>query len=357
MSGDYQLEDTVYLPFTTRALTGIPTVLVSGVVEIYEDASLTQITTAETLTVSLDSVVGFNMCSVVATTANGFGTGQSYTAILSAGTVNSVSVVGEVIGQFTIEMSAAAKDLANGTDGLGAIKGDSAAILTDTGTTLPASIATVDSNVDAILVDTAEIGAAGAGLTAINLPDQTMNITGNVTGNVSGSVGSVTGAVGSVTGAVGSVTGHTAQTGDTYALANGATGFAAIDTVVDAVLVDTGTTIPGLIGTPAADLAADIAAIAADQKPKVNTALNNIAIYLVSSTDHVTPVTGASPTVTISQDGGAFGAIDGSSSITEVGSGWYKLNLAAADMNAAVVYINVAATGADALGLTISTVD
>lgn len=49
----------------------------------------------------------------------------------------------------------------------------------------------------------ARIGAAGAGLTAIDLPDQTMNITGNITGNLSGSVGSVTGAVGSVTGNVG----------------------------------------------------------------------------------------------------------------------------------------------------------
>ena len=70
-----------------------------------------------------------------------------------------------------------------------------------------ADLATVDGIVDDILLDTAEIGAAGAGLTAINLPDQTMNITGNITGNLSGSVGSVTGAVGSVTGAVGSVTG------------------------------------------------------------------------------------------------------------------------------------------------------
>lgn len=34
----------------------------------------------------------------------------------------------------------------------------------------------------------------------------------------------------------------TVQTGDTYALANGATGFAAIDTVVDEILADTGTT-------------------------------------------------------------------------------------------------------------------
>lgn len=38
---------------------------------------------------------------------------------------------------------------------------------------------------------------------------------------------------------VNTLDGHTAQTGDTFALANGATGFAAIDTVVDAILVDT----------------------------------------------------------------------------------------------------------------------
>lgn len=40
-----------------------------------------------------------------------------------------------------------------------------------------------------------QIGVAGAGLTAIDLPDQTMNITGNITGNLSGSVGSVTAGV------------------------------------------------------------------------------------------------------------------------------------------------------------------
>lgn len=80
-------------------------------------------------------------------------------------------------------------------------------ILTDTGTTLDGKINTIDGIVDDILLDTAEIGEAGAGLTAINLPNQTMDIVGNITGNLSGSVGSVTGAVGSVTGAVGSVTG------------------------------------------------------------------------------------------------------------------------------------------------------
>lgn len=48
-----------------------------------------------------------------------------------------------------------------------AVKVDTAAILVDTGTTLDAKIDVIDGIVDSILVDTAEIGAAGAGLTAI----------------------------------------------------------------------------------------------------------------------------------------------------------------------------------------------
>jgi hypothetical protein len=87
------------------------------------------------------------------------------------------------------------------------------------------------ADVAAILVDTAEIGAAGAGLTAINLPDQTMNIVGNVTGNLSGSVGSVTGAVGSVT-VVSDKTGYAIGTGGiaAAAFASGAIDAAAIAT-------------------------------------------------------------------------------------------------------------------------------
>lgn len=74
----------------------------------------------------------------------------------------------------------------------------------------------LDLIVDAILVDTAEIGVAGAGLTNISLPNQTMNITGNLSGSV------------------GSVIGHTPQTADHTAN-------------IAAILTDTGTTIPALI--------------------------------------------------------------------------------------------------------------
>jgi hypothetical protein len=198
---DYTLEDTVYKRFTTRAFaTGIPTTLAgTPVVSAYEDDSITQITAGITLGVDHDSVTGLNLLTIVATAANGYEAGKSYDLVITTGTVDSVSVVGEVVWHFTLSAEAAAVDLANGTDGLGAIKADTAAILIDTGTTLDVKIDTIDATVDAILVDTAEIGAAGASLTAINLPDQTMNITGNITGNLSGSVGSVTGAVGSLT--------------------------------------------------------------------------------------------------------------------------------------------------------------
>src|SRR3990167_1523811 len=82
-----------------------------------------------------------------------------------------------------------------------------------------------------IETDTAEIGAAGAGLTAINLPDQTMNITGDITGNLSGSVGSVTGAVGSVTGLTASNLDTTVSSRATPAQVNAE--------VVDALATDT----------------------------------------------------------------------------------------------------------------------
>jgi hypothetical protein len=73
------------------------------------------------------------------------------------------------------------------------------------------------------------------------------SVTGNVGGNVVGSTASVSGAVGSVTGnvggnvtgSVGSVVGHTAQTGDTYALANGANGFVALKAETALIVADT----------------------------------------------------------------------------------------------------------------------
>lgn len=144
---DYTVGDTCYFMFTTRQFsTGAPFALAgSPVISAYENEGLTQITSGVSLGVDHDGVTGLNLVTVVASGANGFESGKDYHLVITTGTVDSVSVVGEVIGRFTLSRSAAAVDLANGTDGLGAIKTDTAAIL----------------------VDTAEIGAAGAGLSAI----------------------------------------------------------------------------------------------------------------------------------------------------------------------------------------------
>lgn len=81
-----------------------------------------------------------------------------------------------------------------GVAGGAAVKLNSAASAGDPWTTsLPGSYTGSQAGkmLSDILTDTAEIGAAGAGLTNINLPNQTMDIVGNITGNLSGSVGSV----------------------------------------------------------------------------------------------------------------------------------------------------------------------
>lgn len=78
-------------------------------------------------------------------------------------------------------------------------------IQTDTTTDIPALIgspadlgggtATLAGNLADIESQTDDIGVAGAGLTNIDLPNQTMDIVGDITGDLSGSVGSVTAGV------------------------------------------------------------------------------------------------------------------------------------------------------------------
>lgn len=67
---------------------------------------------------------------------------------------------------------------------------------------------------------------------------------------------------------------------------------------------------------------------------------------LVSSTDHVSPKTGATVTVNLSKAGGTFAAAGGT--ITEVANGWYKIALTTTDTNTlGDLAFNCTATGAD----------
>jgi hypothetical protein len=71
-----------------------------------------------------------------------------------------------------------------------------------------------------------------------------------------------------------------------------------------------------------------------------------IPFLMVSSTDHVTAVTGITPTVTLSKNGGAFGAAAGA--VSEIGSGWYALAGNATDRaTVGELALHATGTGAD----------
>lgn len=102
--GDFALGVTFDTKFTTVQSTGAPTTLAgTPVISIYADNGTTEITAGITLTVDFDSRTGLNNVRVVATSGNGFAAGVNYQIVITTGTVNSVSVVGYVVAEFSIE--------------------------------------------------------------------------------------------------------------------------------------------------------------------------------------------------------------------------------------------------------------
>jgi hypothetical protein len=106
--GDIRLGDTIDIKFTTRQISGAPSTLSSSpVISAYPGNSTTELTAGITLSVDFDSRTGLNNVRVVATSGNGYATATNYTLVITTGTVNSVSVVGECIGSFSIEARSA----------------------------------------------------------------------------------------------------------------------------------------------------------------------------------------------------------------------------------------------------------
>jgi hypothetical protein len=107
--GDIRLGDTIDIKFTTRRFSsGAPFTLAgTPAISAYVGNGTTEITAGITLTVDFDSRTGLNNVRVVATSGNGFATATNVQLVITAGTVDSVSVVGEVVGSFSIEARSA----------------------------------------------------------------------------------------------------------------------------------------------------------------------------------------------------------------------------------------------------------
>lgn len=103
--GDIRLGDTLDIKFTSRRFsTGAPFTLAgSPVISAYVGNGTTEITAGITLTTDFDARTGLNNVRVVATSGNGFATATNVQLVITTGTVDSISVVGEVVAEFSIE--------------------------------------------------------------------------------------------------------------------------------------------------------------------------------------------------------------------------------------------------------------
>lgn len=101
--GDFVGTETVNHLFTTVQATGAPTTLAgTPKLRVYKNGSTTE-SSDLTPTVDFDSRTGLNLVAIDLTGDSGFyATGQDYNIVITAGTVNSVSVVGYVVGAFSI---------------------------------------------------------------------------------------------------------------------------------------------------------------------------------------------------------------------------------------------------------------
>jgi hypothetical protein len=146
--GDYA-EDFATLNFKfTTAVNGVPTTL-SGTpaVSVYKANNITQSTAGITLTADFDSVTGLNNVLIDLSADVFYAVANDYMVVITTGTVGGKSVVGHVVGQFSIE-----NRFMRGTDSAALASVCTEARLAEL------DAANIPADVDAILTDTGTAG-------------------------------------------------------------------------------------------------------------------------------------------------------------------------------------------------------
>lgn len=106
--GDFDAGGVLYGKFTTyTAATGAPGTMSGGTLAVYKDNSTSGSTTGVSLSVDFDSRTGFNHFTID-TSADGtfYAAGSMFDIVLTAGTVNGVSVAGGSVASFTLRRTA-----------------------------------------------------------------------------------------------------------------------------------------------------------------------------------------------------------------------------------------------------------
>ncbi len=183
---DYAPGAVLYFKFATiRPSTGAPFALSGGTISVYKDDGTTQSTTGVTLTADFDSVTGLNHITID-TSADGtfYSTGSSFQLVITAGTVDSVSVVGQVVGEFSLNRTSALRPTTAGRT-LGVTAGGAATLGADAfGTSLvvgnlatASALTSVASDVTAVRTKTDNLPADPADASDIAAAFSTVNST------------------------------------------------------------------------------------------------------------------------------------------------------------------------------------
>lgn len=161
--GNIAEDATIDFKFTTHDDTGLPATLAgTPALSVYKANGTTESTAGITLTADFDSRTGLNHVRIDTSADAFYATGNDYQVVITTGTVDSVSVVGYVVAEFSIE-----NRYTGVADGLAAydpptkaeldsavaplaLEATAQSILTDTSTTLQAEL-------DGIQADTEDI--------------------------------------------------------------------------------------------------------------------------------------------------------------------------------------------------------
>lgn len=217
--GDFTPGGTVSWAFTTRTAAGSASALSSGTAVIYKNAGTVESGSGVAVTASFDSRTGFNYITVDTSTDSSFySAGGQFDAVLSTGTVNTVSVAGECLGRFTLG-NQAAKPVLSVTGSVASVSG-SVASVSGSVASVSGSVASVSGSVASVSGSVASVsgsvGGSVQGSVVGSVASVSGSVGGSVLGSVVGSVASVSGSVGgnimgSVVGSVGNVAGSVAS--------------------------------------------------------------------------------------------------------------------------------------------------
>ena len=127
--GDFAEDATVYIPFNTFSSNDpqasvTATTLIASDIKVHKDGSVTDIVTdGATIVIDFDTVTGNHLITIDTSASADYSIGSDYLVRIEGATVDAGNI-NAIVGSFSIEnrFNAAADDLANATDGLGAIK-------------------------------------------------------------------------------------------------------------------------------------------------------------------------------------------------------------------------------------------